>query len=337
MITRVQLTNFGPIEKVDWAKLGQINLVIGGNGSGKTFLLKALYSAMRTLEEYKRGDVQRTAAEILVEKLQWTFQADKIGDLVTKGTDGQLDFRLIFGGNDFAYTFGKDTTKQISSLENHVPPRASNSIFLPAKEVLSLLDIILKSREVDKVFGFDDTYLDLARALRQSGRGGRNYEAFAKSRQNLEGILGGKVEDVDGTGKWLFRKGKHRFPLGVTAEGVKKIAILDTLLSNRYLDPQSIVFIDEVESALHPVAISKLLDIVAALAICGIQFVLASHSYFVVKKLFLIAQEQDLHLPVISSDEKGWHCADLKDGMPDNPIITESIRLYEEEVNLSLE
>jgi len=309
--------------------------VIGGNGSGKTFLLKAMYSAIRTLEEYKRGDVQRTAAEILVDKLHWTFQADKIGDLVTKGADGQLDFKLTFDGNAFGYTFGKDTTKQILSLENHVPPRGSNSIFLPAKEVLSLHDIILKSREVDKVFGFDDTYLDLARALRQAGKGGRNYEAFAKSRQNLEDILGGKVEDVDGNGKWLFKKGKHRFPLGVTAEGVKKIAILDTLLNNRYLDPQSIVFIDEVESALHPVAISKLLDIVAALADCGIQFVLASHSYFVVKKLFLIAQEKGISIPVIAGDGTDWRCSDLKDGMPDNAIIDESIRLYEQEVNLA--
>jgi energy-coupling factor transporter ATP-binding protein EcfA2 len=335
MITGIKLRNFGPLTAVDWKKLAPINLVIGDNGSGKTFLLKALYSAMRTLEEYKRGDVQRTAAEILVDKLQWTFQADKIGDLVTKGADGQLDFRLTLGGNDFGYTFGKDTTKQILSLENHVPPRASNSIFLPAKEVLSLHDIILKSREVDKMFGFDNTYLDLARALRQAGKGGRNYEAFAKSRQNLENILGGKVEDMEGTGTWLFRKGKHRFPLGVTAEGVKTIAILDALLSNRYLDPQSIVFIDEVESALHPVAISKLLDIVAALADCGIQFVLASHSYFVVKKLFLIAQEKGMSIPVIAADGSEWKSSDLKGGIPDNSIINESIRLYEQEVNLA--
>jgi energy-coupling factor transporter ATP-binding protein EcfA2 len=336
MITSIKLINFGPLTALDWKRLAPINLVIGGNGSGKTFLLKALYSAMRTLEEYKRGDVQHTAAEILVDKLQWTFQAEKIGDLVTKGADGQLDFGMSFDGNHFGYTFGKDTAKQIHSLENHVQPRTSNSIFLPAKEVLSLHDIILKSREVDKVFGFDDTYLDLARALRQAGKGGRNYDAFAKSRENLENILGGKVEDSEGSGKWVFKKGKHRFPLGVTAEGVKKIAILDTLLSNRYLDPQSIVFIDEVESALHPTAISKLLDIVAALAECGIQFVLASHSYFVVKKLFLIAQKKEISIPVIAADGGQWISSDLKDGMPENAIIAESIRLYEQEVNFSL-
>lgn len=39
------------------------------------------------------------------------------------------------------------------------------SIFIPAKEVLSLFSVILKSREIDKSFGFDDTYYDLAKAL----------------------------------------------------------------------------------------------------------------------------------------------------------------------------
>ena len=337
MITRIEIKNFGPLENIAWNNLGQINLAIGGNGSGKTFLLKSLYCAMRTLEEYRRGDDQRSAAEILADKLYWTFQAEKIGDLVSKGSTANLSFLLRFDGNEFLYSFGKDTTKQIQSLENHVPPRDSNSIFLPAKEVLSLLEIILKSREVDKVFGFDDTYLDLARALRQAGTRGRNYAAFAKSKQTLEEMLGGKVEDVEGTGKWIFREGKYRYPLGVTAEGVKKIAILDTLLTNRYLNTKSVVFIDELESALHPVAVTRLLDIVAELAAEGIQFIIASHSYFVVKKLFLIAQEQQLSIPVLSASGAAWTSDNLKDGMPDNPIITESIRLYEEEVNLALE
>ena len=122
----------------------------------------------------------------------------------------------------------------------------------------------------------------------------------------------------------------------MTAEGVKKIAILDTLLSNRYLDLQSIVFMDEPESALHPTALTTLLDIVAMLAERGIQFFIASHSFFVVKKLFLIAQEKGVSVPVLSAEDGRWHCADLKDGMLDNSIIAESIRLYEQEVNLSL-
>ena len=96
------------------------------------------------------------------------------------------------------------------------------------------------------------------------------------------------------------------------------------------------VIIDEPESALHPTAISDLLDIVAMLAERGIQFFMASHSYFVVKKLFLIAQERDWSIPVISATGSDWACDDLKNGMPDNPIIAESIHLYQQELGLAL-
>ncbi len=336
MLNRIELKNFGPLSKLNWGNLGPINLIVGGNGTGKTFLLKAVYSAMRTLEEYKRGDERRTATDILVEKLYWIFQPDKIGDLVTKGADGALSSTVQFDRRNFVYSFGKDTTKQISSMENHVLPRSSNSIFLPAKEVLSLHQIILKSREQDKVFGFDDTYLDLARALRQSTRKGKNYVQFAQSRQSLEDIFGGRVEYDETSARWQFKKGNQKFPIGVTSEGIKKLAILDTLLGNRYLDTNSIVFIDEPESALHPVAVSQLLDILAVLAERGIQFFLASHSYFVVKKLYLIAQEKRLSIPVISAHKGQWTPANLKNGMPENSIIDESIRLYKKEVGLVL-
>ncbi len=334
MLDKIDMKNFGPLTEIKWGNLGKINLVIGENSCGKTFLLKTLYSAIRTLEEYKRGQEQRTAAEILVEKLYWTFQPDKIGDLVTKGAKEPLLFSITFSGNDFRYEFGKDTSRQISSLENHVPPRESNSIFLPAKEVLSLHSIILKSREQDKSFGFDDTYLDLARALRQSPRKGKNYKEFSQARNDLETMLGGKVEFDEAAGLWYFKKGNQKFSIGLTAEGIKKIAILDTLLGNRYLGNDSIVFIDEPEAALHPTAILKLLDIIVILAECGIQFFLSSHSYFVVKKLFLLARQKNMSIPLISFCDTQWTIVDLKNEMPNNPIIDESIRLYEEEIEL---
>ena len=47
MITRLELREFRSPRNIEWSNLGPINLAIGGNGSGKTFLLKSLYSAMR--------------------------------------------------------------------------------------------------------------------------------------------------------------------------------------------------------------------------------------------------------------------------------------------------
>lgn len=400
MINRAELKNFGPIKELDWQNLGRINLIIGKNDCGKSFLLKALYSAVRTIEDYKRGDNPDTAKEILADKLFWTFQTEKIGDLVTaldKNTqrlieekelshlmnfenteevpDINLSFKLTFNQKNFSYSFDKDTIKTINSLENQVISRADNSVFLPPKEVLSLSRIILEARK-NFQFGFDETYSDLAQSLlkppkvmvqnlpwnashtivtdgatRLLDKGVIHKEIdtdpkstikgfgsvdFNNSRKFLANMIGGQIEYNDIKERWYFKKGEQRFSIGATAEGIKKIAILDTLLGNGYLNENSIIFIDEPESNLHPEAISKLLDIIAILANHDIQFFMASHSYFVIKKLFLIAQEQQLSIPVLSYQDNEWVQSDLKDEMPSNPIIKESIRLYKEEVSLAL-
>jgi AAA15 family ATPase/GTPase len=383
MINRAELKNFGPIKELDWQNLGKINLIIGNNGCGKSFLLKALYSAVRTLEEYKRGETLETDAEILANKLHWTFQAEKIGDLATaldKNTqrlieekelshlmnfenteeipDINLSFKLTFDQKNFSYSFDKDTTKTIRSLENEVSPRSDNSIFLPAKEILSFHHIIDASREINKLFGFDDTYFDLSKALKQiplpviqetswdnsvavlnnsnySSIRGRNYFDFNNARIKIRAMIGGEMEFDDAKKRWYFKKGEQRFPMGVTAEGNRKVAVLDNLLGNGYLSENSIIFMDEPESTLHPQYISELLDIIAILANHGIQFFIASHSYFVIKKLFLIAQEQQISIPVLSYQNNEWVQSDLKDDLPDNPIIDESIKLYEQQLDLS--
>lgn len=337
MLTSISLTRFGPVGTLEWGRLGRINAVIGENGSGKTFLLKALYSAVRSLEEAGRGNDPRAPEVVLFDKLYWTFQVERIGELVQKGGDGPLQFAMEMNGGRFSYGFGRDTSKSISNLQNTVPQRNTNSVFLPAKEVLSLIDVILRSREVDRVFGFDDTYLDLARALQISRQKGRNYEEFAQSRDQLESIIGGRAEYDDRAKRWMFRKGKSWFDIQVTSEGIKKIAILDMLLGNRYLTPDSIIFIDEPEAALHPSAIVRFLDIVATLASRGIQIFIATHSYFVLKKLYLIAQQNELSIPLAAHGGEGWQFSDLNLGMPDNAIVAESVRLYEQEIDLALQ
>lgn len=337
MYKSISLENYGPLTHLSCPQLAPINLIIGNNDSGKTFLLKILYTAIRTLEVYKRGNEPRSSAEILKDKLHWTFQADKIGDLVTKGSDKRLSFEACLNnGQKFSYNFGKETEKQIHLDDDTVSPRQSNSIFLPPKEVLSLHKIILKSREQDRIFGFDDTYVDLVKALSLPLKKENNNQ-FDSSRQRLEKILKGKIEYEEREERWQFKKGNKKFPIGITAEGIKKIAILDTLLGNGYLSPESIIFIDEPESALHPAAISELLEIIALLAQTGMQFFLASHSYFVIKKLYLIAQRQRQRqsIPSIILTNNACQISDLLDEMPENDIINESIRLYEQEVELA--
>ena len=51
-IKEFELNNYGPLPSLHTDRISNINLVIGENGTGKTFFLKALYSAVKTAEEY---------------------------------------------------------------------------------------------------------------------------------------------------------------------------------------------------------------------------------------------------------------------------------------------
>ena len=93
-IKAAELQNYGNISAFRCSEFSNINLIIGENATGKTFLLKALYSAIRAMEDYKRGDDVRSMNEILAEKLRWTFQVDKLGDIVNRSANESLHFRI---------------------------------------------------------------------------------------------------------------------------------------------------------------------------------------------------------------------------------------------------
>lgn len=172
-----------------------------------------MYSAIRTTEEYKRGDDIRNANDILAEKLRWTFQADKLGDLVMKGCTSPYIFKMKINKHDMEYQFSKDAASKIVTLSNSISRTDFNSVFIPAKEVLSLYSIILKSREIDHSFGFDDTYYDLTKALRIAPKRGKNFAVFAESRTRLKDIVDGKVELDESTNKWYYKSGKSKYTI----------------------------------------------------------------------------------------------------------------------------
>lgn len=338
MITQLEFINFGPIDSIKSEKLSNINLFIGINGTGKTFILKALYAMIKSTEEYKRGDDRRSFEEVLSDKLYWTFQTEKLGELVQKGERKKLKASLtLLNNTSLFFEFGPDTTKKITNLHNTIERKDVNSIFLPPKEVLTLFNVIVKTGIQDKSFGFDATYTDLVLALQNPPQKDTSYAEFAQARQTISDIFEGRVEYDAINNRWIYKKQKSKFLINITAEGVKKIAILDTLLGNGFLTKDSIIFIDEPESALHPNAISRFMEIIYQLSKAGIQFFIATHSYFVIKKLYLIAKNENIDLPVFVGDNMIWQQENLKEKIPDNEIIKESIRLFDEEISVGFQ
>lgn len=344
MIESVHLRNYGKITDLQANSLGKINLIVGTNGCGKTFLLKSLYTAIKSVEELGRGDDVRNIVDILSERLRWCFQTKKLGDLVKKGTKEHLAFDMSCGaGKIISYTFSNSTEVKVNHVVCTHPPRNENSIFLPAKEVLSLYNIINEYSRIQKRFGFDSTYSDLIEALSIAPHRGKNYKVFSLARESLFKLLGGKADFDSKKNEWYYKEGNMKFPIGSASEGVKKLSILDRLLANGYLSRDSVIFIDELESALHPRAISEFIKLIAEMAEqMNIQFFISTHSYHVVKSLHLVAVKKNIPTPFISfeKDEENnavYKVADLRDEVPDNPIIQESIRIFEEEMELAFQ
>jgi AAA15 family ATPase/GTPase len=338
MIQDFSIKNLANIQLLNISKLEKINVFIGENDTGKTMVLKILYSLCKSIESLEKGSENKTLKEIISEKIYWTFQVDKIGDLVTKDRENKsehFELQAKIDDQNLVVSFSDSAVKQVGTVTDRVVNREENSIFIPAKEVLSLFGVIKSSREIDKVFGFDDTYLDLVKALEKEPQKGANFQNFAKSKKILDRIIGGKIYYENGI--WFFRKNKMKIPIYSTAEGIKKIGIVDRLLSNRYIRPNSVIFIDEPESFLHPKAIIEFLDIITLLAKNDIQIFIATHSYFVINKLMLVAKKENMNIPIVSLyKDKETEISNLKYGLPDNPIVDTSITLYEEELDLDI-
>ena len=79
LLSRFEVKNLGPIPELKSGELDRINLIIGENSCGKTYLMKGLYVACKAMESYRRGKDIRGLEEIIKDKLHWTFQPPKLG------------------------------------------------------------------------------------------------------------------------------------------------------------------------------------------------------------------------------------------------------------------
>lgn len=86
-VKKLTLNNFMLFEnaEINWAK--NINVICGENSTGKTTLLKVLYSVLKPLSKGSKTAVNKEMEEqLFVSKLQGVFRPDemKIGRLVKK-------------------------------------------------------------------------------------------------------------------------------------------------------------------------------------------------------------------------------------------------------------
>jgi len=352
MIKTLILDNFMGYGRFETQEFASINVIIGKNDTGKTGLLKLLYAATKTLDIYSRKQQNEDVdfRKLLADKLINTFQPGKkgLGELVNKAAKEKLSVNIGFDNERLEYkeelrfSFGDSTTNTIKECPKEIKPISERfgCLFIPAKEVLTVLKAVRATRDNLHIQGFDDTYLDLIKALvvpvqKQSGNG-----HFKEVLKQLEELFEGQIEQQNND-DFVFKKGNSEFQVSMTAEGVKKLGILTTLIRNRQVNADTVLFFDEPETSLHPDAIRELVETMMLLAMSGIQIFIATHDYFVLKQMHLSARREKVATRCYSLErEKGktieYMSYDLSNDFPENTISDEAIKMSDEEVKLDL-
>ena len=356
MINSITIKNFMAHSDLTIKDIPEINVIIGKNDTGKTGLLKLLYATVKSLEIYslKTKSTDVSFKKVLAEKLYDTFMPIKngLGDLVQKGGKDKLDVNITIVGNNGKYEqpiyfqFGDRTEKSILTGIEHIkslPDNLINALFVPAKEVLTAFTDIRNIRDNFYGVGFDDTYLDLIKALDLPSTKGRVAVELSSVNKTLEDLFEGKIEQTGQKEQpFLFKKGNQQFAMQQTAEGIKKIGILTTLITNRQLGKGTVLFMDEPETALHPDAVRQMVEMLVAMSKAGVQIFIASHSYFVIKQLAICAKRDELNINCWNlTKENGkpvnnsFH--NLIDGvLPSNSIIEEALKMFDQEIDIDL-
>jgi AAA15 family ATPase/GTPase len=355
MINSIHIENFMGYGSFKSGILAPVNIIIGNNDTGKTALLKLLYASTKSVEMYssklQHQHNRISFRKILAEKLINTYQPTKkgLGELVSKLTKEKLRINIEYqhlklGYEDrLTFSFGESTTNTINDCPDEIKQISDNfkCLFIPAKEILTSLKAIRATRDNLFMAGFDDTYLDLIKAVVIPTVKGRVKEELSSVGKKLEELFDGQIEqgkDDD----FIFKKGNTEYSMQLTSEGVKKIGIFTTLIKNRQLNSNSILFLDEPETTLHPKATRELVEMLMLMAKSGIQIFIATHNYFVLKQMHLCAQKYEIATNCyMLSKEKGQKSVsvsmtDLQKDFPENAISEEAIEMADEEMRLHL-
>lgn len=327
MIRYLDLKNFAAFSKVRMEFSPKINVILGENGTGKTQIMKAAYGLLKATSNIDSAHAKKDIHEQrITEKFVRIFRPldHKLGKIWRRGSEEKAQAEVGFNEGWTRSSFNYNS-KNVDLQELTSYPYSP--IFIPTKEVLSLYRGILSpesDKETVKAL-FDDTYIDLCEHLSKpiekpvDERLGAD-PRFGTVYPKIVDAIDGRYEiKADGclfhSGCYLERKkrfdAKHSafysdstkyvfsaeegddLSAAMTAEGFRKIGIIQHLLANESLAPQNcgVLFWDEPESNLNPKLMQLMVESLLELSRNGLQIVIATHDYTTLKWLDLLNEK----------------------------------------------
>jgi energy-coupling factor transporter ATP-binding protein EcfA2 len=338
-LKQLHAEQFTVFDSIDIALSPGINVFIGENSTGKTHLLKVLYSACQAARR------QKTAIDFSA-KLVRTMNPDNraLHRLARRrrGTRNAVLSVIATDDTKITLTFDSisDAKQTTMGLDNWCVAFSSLlSTFIPAKEILAHSRNLLQAIDQGNV-DFDDTYRDVISAASVKESGALDDGHIGRYLEILGGLAQGRVLIEDERFYLLpGKKSQGRLEFNLVAEGLRKFALLWQLMKNGRLTDGSILFWDEPESNINPRHIPALVDLLLDLQRDGVQIFLATHNYMLGKYLEVFKRPDSqmafhaLYRP--KDDETGAVQVESGDTftlLENNAIVKQNIELYKADV-----
>ena len=254
---KFKINNVGSINHADM-DIGRINVIGGKNCTGKSTTSNLLYCFLRAIS----SENDSTIKELLDSEFDIT------------GPQEDKDYAYVYFDDEFSYTidfknykFDKkghfDLTKvfyfdSFSLFDN----KSGGTYFLEHVKSLE------KALEITE--DINDEKLEVEKLIKE--------------------ILGGEIKKENGE-LFFVRENGFKTHMKNTSSGVKQVAIIQTLLNNKELEPNSFLIMDEPEVNLHPEWQIKFAKILVLLVKeLDLSIYIASHSPFFIEAIELYSQ-----------------------------------------------
>ena len=239
-----------------------VNVFIGGNGTGKTTLLKAMYALW---DVQQRVDVEKKEKWHLLAIQEYFPYFSMERSYISKSWHDYGDVILKFSPN---------AKTEIFALRN--VSKENNLIFIPNKDLLAHSKGFLALYHKYKM-PFDKTYADILLNAELPPTLDLNINS-EKLLSTIETIIGGQVLDEGGI-FYIIKENGEKVPFSLEASAYQKFGLLWKLLRNGLIEDNSILLWDEPENSLNPELVPVLVDILLELSRNGVQIFIASHDY----------------------------------------------------------
>lgn len=288
----LSITAFGPFEDIEVPLAPGLNVIVGDNSTGKSQLLKVMYSSTKSLKDAE-SLTKKTLSSEVASKLLGVFRPQKLGRL-TRRQPGRVraNVGIKYTGIRESLEYSFATNAENSVKVENLPDKGlqDEPVFIPSHELLSYGAEFLALYDTYDI-DFDETVRDTVELLfRPVLRGRNSLQANTVLKEFADMLQGGSVIEEDG--KFLLKQpgiGKIEAPL--LAEGHRKLAMITRLISNGVLLEGGYLFWDEPEANLNPASQRAVARSLLLLAATGSQIFIATHSTFLVRELQMQASE----------------------------------------------